>query len=140
MTVPLVAVRRGDRVESLHTGSIAVCDADGRLVVEIGDIDAPIFPRSAVKAIQALPLVESGAADAFGLTDAHLSLVCASHSGEPDHVETTRDLLHKAGVGKRASSAVGTGRSTTRPCSIKRVRTRRHPARSSTIAQASIPA
>lgn len=100
MTVPLVEVRRGDRVESLHTGSIAVCDADGRLVVEIGDIDAPIFPRSAVKAIQALPLVESGAADAFGLTDAHLSLVCASHSGEPDHVETTRDLLHKAGVGE----------------------------------------
>lgn len=93
----LVEVTRGDRVESLHRGAVAVCDADGGLVLELGDVGRPVFPRSAVKAIQALPLVESGAADALGLTDRELALACASHSGEPEHVRGAAAMLARVG-------------------------------------------
>ncbi|GLS37201.1 asparaginase [Mesorhizobium tianshanense] len=99
MTNPvLVEVLRGAVVESAHRGAIAVFDADGRPFLEIGDTTRPLFPRSAVKAIQALPLVESGAADAFGFGDRELALACASHSGEPAHVELARAMLAKAGL------------------------------------------
>lgn len=93
----LVEVTRGGRVESRHRGAVAVVDADGALVLGAGDIDARVFPRSAVKAIQALPLLETGAADRFGLTDAEVALACASHSGEPTHAETAASVLRKAG-------------------------------------------
>ncbi|RWO08614.1 MAG: asparaginase [Mesorhizobium sp.] len=99
MTNPvLVEVLRGAVVESAHRGAIAVFDADGKPVWEIGDTARPVFPRSAVKAIQALPLVESGAADAYGFGDRELALACASHSGEPAHVELARAMLAKAGL------------------------------------------
>jgi L-asparaginase II len=76
----VVEITRGSRVESRHRASAAVVDADGATVFAFGDQERPIFPRSAVKAIQALPLVESGIADRYGLTDAELALACASHS------------------------------------------------------------
>ena len=57
-------------MESCHRGAVAIADADGRVLLALGDIERPVYPRSAVKAMQALPLVESGAADAFGLGDA----------------------------------------------------------------------
>ncbi len=97
MNPVLVEVTRGSRVESAHRGAFAVLDAGGRVVRQAGDIDAAVFPRSAVKALQALPLVASGAADFLGLTDAELALACASHSGEPAHVATARAMLAKAG-------------------------------------------
>jgi L-asparaginase II len=93
----LVEVLRGDRVESRHAGAVAVLDPEGGVVFAAGDIDQAVYPRSAVKAIQALPLIESGAADRFGLTEAELALACASHGGEPAHVETARSMLAKAG-------------------------------------------
>jgi L-asparaginase II len=93
----LAEVTRGGRVESRHRGAVAVLDADGAPVFQTGDIDLPVFPRSAVKAIQALPLLETGAADRFGLTDAELALACASHSGEAAHAETAEAMLRKAG-------------------------------------------
>ncbi|HYE00338.1 MAG TPA: asparaginase [Alphaproteobacteria bacterium] len=83
----LVHVTRGQVVESVHRGIAAIVAADGSLVAGWGDVDRPILPRSANKAIQALPLVESGAADAFGLEDADIALACASHSGEAQHTE-----------------------------------------------------
>jgi L-asparaginase II len=82
----LVEVTRGELVESVHRAAIAVVDASGSIVASWGDIEQPVFPRSAIKMIQALPLLESGAADAFGLTDEHLALACASHSGEAMHI------------------------------------------------------
>jgi L-asparaginase II len=94
----VVEITRGGRVESAHRGSGAVVDADGALVFSFGDIEHPIFPRSAVKSIQALPLIESGAADKFALTDAELALACASHSGEPTHVAAAARMLGKAGL------------------------------------------
>jgi L-asparaginase II len=94
----LVEVLRGGHVESAHRGAVAVVDADGRTVLEIGDVGQPVFPRSAVKAIQALPLVESGAADACGFGDRELALACASHGGEPAHVELAAAMLASAGL------------------------------------------
>ncbi len=93
----LVEVLRGARVESRHAGAVAVIDADGGVLLAAGDIDAPVFPRSAVKALQALPLIESGAADRFGLTPKEIALACASHGGEAQHVETATGMLAKAG-------------------------------------------
>lgn len=92
-----VEVSRGDRVESRHLGSVAVCDAEGKLVLELGDVGHPVFPRSAVKALQALPLLESGAADRLGLEDQEIALACASHSGEPRHAAAALAMLAKAG-------------------------------------------
>jgi L-asparaginase II len=94
----LVEVMRGALVESRHRGSVAVVDADGATVLALGDVELPIYPRSAVKALQALPLIESGAADKFGLGDAELALACASHGGEPEHVATASRMLAHAGL------------------------------------------
>ena len=93
----LVEVLRGGRVESRHCGAVAVCDVDGREVLALGDVSAPVFPRSAIKALQALPLVASGAADRFGLTPAEIALACASHSGEAIHATTALAMLEKCG-------------------------------------------
>ncbi len=94
----LVEVTRGDVVESRHRGAVCVMDADGAVLLSLGDVDRPVFPRSAVKAIQALPLMESGAAERFGLTDPEIALACASHSGEPAHADTAASMLAKAGL------------------------------------------
>ncbi len=99
MTNPvLVEVMRGPAVESVHRGAVAVVDGDGALVAAIGDIDRPVFPRSAVKLLQALPLVASGAAERLGLGDEELAIACASHNGEAAHVRTAAAMLAKAGV------------------------------------------
>lgn len=94
----LVEVLRGAVVESAHRGAVAAVDADGKTVLDIGNTAHPVFPRSAVKAIQALPLVESGAADAYGFGNRELALACSSHSGEPEHVELATAMLAKAGL------------------------------------------
>ena len=92
----LVETTRGEMVESRHTGAVAVIDAAGGVVRSWGDIDRPVFARSAIKPLQALPLVETGAADRFGLGDVEIALACASHRGEPIHVETVRRWLARA--------------------------------------------
>ena len=94
----LVDVTRGNLSESRHRGSAAIVDTTGKQVCAIGDVDARVFPRSAIKALQALPLVESGAADALDLSDAELSLACASHNGEEVHANSARVMLMKAGL------------------------------------------
>jgi L-asparaginase II len=94
----LVEVWRGPLLESRHRGAVAVADADGKLVLSVGDVETPVFPRSAVKALQALVLVETGAADRYGLSDEELALACASHSGEPAHVEGVARMLAKVGL------------------------------------------
>jgi L-asparaginase II len=98
----LVEVRRGRLAESRHRGTIAVADAAGRSVLALGDVERPVYPRSAVKALQALVLVESGAPDRFGFGDEELAVACASHSGEPGHIETVTGMLARAGLGTDA--------------------------------------
>jgi L-asparaginase II len=90
---------RGPAVESWHRGSLAIADSHGCLILALGDVDRPVFPRSAVKLLQALPLIASGAADAFGLADEELALACASHQGEPRHAETAARMLGRVGLG-----------------------------------------
>ncbi len=97
MNPVLVEVTRGARVESRHAGAVAVLDADGGVVFSAGDIDQPVYPRSAVKAMLALPLVEGGGADRLGLTDAEIALCCSSHSGELVHTRAAASMLAKAG-------------------------------------------
>lgn len=93
----IVEVRRGAQVESRHPVIAAVVDADGKTVATWGDAMQAIFPRSSNKALQALPLVESGAADAFGLSQAELAMACASHGGEARHTETVAAWLARIG-------------------------------------------
>lgn len=92
-----IEVLRGGHVESRHAVDFVVIDADGGRVATRGDVERPVFPRSAIKVIQALPLVESGAADALGFTDRELAFVSASHNGEPEHVATAAALLARVG-------------------------------------------
>ncbi len=94
----LVEALRGTAVESQHRGAIAILDADGTVLAAHGDILRPIFPRSAVKVLQALPLIESGAADQLLLGDEELAITCASHNGEARHTEVVTRMLEKAGL------------------------------------------
>jgi L-asparaginase II len=99
MTNPvLVEVLRGPLVESAHRGAVCVVDADGATALALGDVATPVFPRSAVKALQALPLVESGAADRYHLGDEELAIACGSHGGEPAHVAVAERMLARAGL------------------------------------------
>lgn len=93
----LAEATRGDIVESAHRGALAVFDADGACVLALGDIERPVFPRSAVKGIQALALLESGAADLYDLTPGEIALACSSHSGEPAHAAASARMLKKSG-------------------------------------------
>jgi L-asparaginase II len=93
----MVEVTRGGAIESRHFGSAVIADAAGPRWA-IGEPDAWVFPRSAVKPIQALPLVESGAADRFGVSDAELAVACGSHNGEPVHVDVVSQWLQRLGL------------------------------------------
>ena len=95
-----VEVTRGGGVESLHRVDAVVCDSQGGCVESWGEATRPVFPRSAVKPIQALPLVESGALEAFGVSEAELALACASHGGQPEHVAAVRAWLDRCGFGE----------------------------------------
>jgi L-asparaginase II len=95
---PLVHVLRDERVESIHRGHVAVVDARGRLLASTGEPRALIFPRSAFKPFQALPLVESGAFAQSGLGSDALALIAGSHSGTDRHAALARTILRAAGV------------------------------------------
>ena len=96
----LIEVTRGPLVECLHRGTLAVATSDGELLVELGRVGRPVFPRSAIKILQAMPLIETGAARAFGFSYSHLALAAASHTGSERHVGIARDMLRRAGVGE----------------------------------------
>jgi len=97
-----ILVHRGERVESRHRVSYAIADAAGALRQALGEPDRPVFPRSAVKPLQALVLLESGAAERFGVSQAELALACASHGGEPMHVDVVRAWLARLGLDQSA--------------------------------------
>src|SRR5260370_28746412 len=94
--MPSVAnVYRGSRIESFHTGSIAVVDARGRLLAYSGEPNLRTFLRSAAKPFQATPLLEYGGIEEYDLTGEEIALTCGSHGGEPVHVATAAALLRK---------------------------------------------
>ena len=98
----VIEALRGALVESQHRGAVAVFDAEGARVLTIGDVDRPIYPRSAVKALRALVLMEAGAVERFGLQKEELALACASHGGEPDHIAGVVAMLARAGLDEGA--------------------------------------
>lgn len=94
--VPFVDVTRGERVESVHHIAACCTDAHGRISFALGDVETPIFLRSAAKPFIAAAVVAAGAVDRFGITTEELAVMCASHDGEPFHVEAARSILAKS--------------------------------------------
>ena len=92
----LVEVARGAIVESQHRGRVAVVDREGAVVFSLGDIEVPVYPRSAIKPLQAIPLIESGAAD--DASPREVAVACASHGGEAIHVDTVCKWLERYGI------------------------------------------
>lgn len=102
-TRPLVVhVLRGAAVESTHRVHAVLCLADGSVGARFGDPDAASFWRSALKPFQALPVVEDGAAAAFGFGTPHVAMACASHGGRPEHVEQVRGMLQALSMDETA--------------------------------------
>ena len=99
---PLVEVRRGGITESRHRGHVVVVEPDGKVVAQLGVPETVTFLRSSAKPFQALPLLVSGAAEAFGFTDREVAMACASHNGEPIHTELVASMLKKIGLGPEA--------------------------------------
>lgn len=97
----MVESTRGHFVETIHRGVAVVVDSQGHVIRSWGAIYEPTFGRSALKFIQALPLIESGAADAYGLTPEEIALACSSHHGEEMHVKVLEEWLHKLGKDER---------------------------------------
>lgn len=97
MTNPIIAeVTRGGTIESIHRGAFCVSRSMGTPILAAGGITTPVFPRSAIKAFQCVPLIESGAADRYNLTDEEIALCCASHTGEPEHIRVAQSILTKS--------------------------------------------
>jgi L-asparaginase II len=95
---PLVEVTRGSIVESVHFGALVVVDSNGQVLSGCGDPQTVTFLRSSAKPFQALPFVEMGGVENFGLTDKELAVMCASHIGMDEHVATVAGMQHKFGV------------------------------------------
>jgi L-asparaginase II len=95
---PLFEVTRGDVVESVHYGSIAVVDSNGKLISSYGDPQMVAFLRSSAKPFQVLPFVEGGGVEYYGFTPRELSIACASHEGSDLHVQTVERIQEKIGV------------------------------------------
>lgn len=94
----LVEVTRAGFVESRHRGACVVVDDKGHIVQSWGDVEALVYPRSALKPLQALPLIESGAADHYGLSDEEIALACASHNSQPFHTSRIQTWLERLGL------------------------------------------
>lgn len=93
-----VNVLRGGIVESKHAIKAVIVDSKGKVLDSWGDVDSLVYPRSAIKALQALPFIEMGGADQFGLTEEDIAILCASHNGEVSHVNVVDGILRKIGA------------------------------------------
>ena len=102
----LAEMTRGNWVENRHRGAFVVSDAHGNIIAAVGDIDRPVFPRSAVKSMQAMAIFTSGAFDKFHLSEEELALACASHQGESFHVSGVTSFLGHLGLGKHVGDAI----------------------------------
>jgi L-asparaginase II len=94
---PLIELTRNGISECFHQGALAVTDTEGRVIAQVGNPHWLCFTRSTLKALQALPLVQSDGAQQLGLTSEELALMCASHNGEDMHVEQVSSILKKGG-------------------------------------------
>ncbi|MDO5759167.1 MAG: asparaginase [Rhodobacterales bacterium] len=99
--VPLTEIWRGPMAESVHLGHAVICGPGGQVIHAWGDPDVEVYPRSSCKMLQALPLVESGAADAAGLDSSHLALACASHNGAAIHTAPVAEWIKHISLTER---------------------------------------
>lgn len=95
---PVVELTRGGIVECVHFGALAMVDSDGKLLYSMGDPGLVTFPRSSMKPFQALPFIELGGQQAFGLTEEEVSIMCASHHGTDEHVRVLKSIHQKANL------------------------------------------
>lgn len=98
----LVRTTRNDLDEILHRGAFSIVGPDSQELFAVGDSQNYVYPRSALKFFQVLPLLESGAADHFGFSEEEIALMCASHNSEGRHLKVARSILHKAGIPETA--------------------------------------
>jgi L-asparaginase II len=98
MPAVIAETTRGGIVESVHHGVVVAVDAAGDVVAAAGDPERVVFFRSSAKPFQAIPVIESGAADVFGFSPAELALCCASHAGSPDHQRQVATMLTRIGL------------------------------------------
>lgn len=96
---PFAEIWRGKFLESVHSGHAVICDDTGQIVESWGDPTLVVLPRSSSKMIQALPLINSGAADKFGLSTEQLALACASHQGAAIHSDRVGVWMETLGLG-----------------------------------------
>ena len=89
---------RGELVDQVHRGHIAVADHTGKILWKLGDPERLTFARSSAKPLQAIPVAESGALEHYGITPQELAVICSSHNGEPFHVKAVESILRKAGL------------------------------------------
>jgi len=95
---PILAINfRGRRIENIHRGAFCVLEGDGRAIFSVGDINRAVFPRSSIKAVQALALFKSGAVEKFSLNNKDIAIACSSHDGDKQHVEAVQVFLDKIG-------------------------------------------
>ncbi|HEY0393176.1 MAG TPA: asparaginase [Candidatus Elarobacter sp.] len=99
--VPAVAVRRGGRVESVHQVAACAADVDGEVVLKVGTVETPVFLRSSAKPFIAAAAVREGVLERFGFGERELAVMCASHNGEPAHVELVAAMLERIGASER---------------------------------------
>lgn len=98
----LVEVYRNNVLESFHRGVVCVVDKGGKIIYSEGDVQQICYPRSALKLIQVLPLLESGAVEHFGFTLEEIAIMCGSHNGEPEHQRVVTSILSKIGLNKES--------------------------------------
>ena len=135
----VVEIIRGGMVESRHRAAVAVVDADGKVVRAWGDVERPVYGRSAIKPLQALPLIESGAADKYNVSVPEIALACASHNGEPRHVELVQAWLSR--IGCSVGDLECGGHMPYHEASVEAmIRAGTKPSAATTTARASIPA
>jgi L-asparaginase II len=91
--IPLVDVYRGSLIESVHSVAVSVCGPDGEALLQLGDVDSPVFLRSLAKPFIAAEVVRSGAAAAYGITSEEIATIAGSHDGEDCHVTAVRSIL-----------------------------------------------
>ncbi len=94
----LVHVHRGKMLESVHKGHIAVVDANGNLLYQAGNPQQMVYARSSMKPVQAIPLIETGAADFYHFDDVDIALCCASHNAEKQHTNRVLSILNRIGL------------------------------------------
>src|SRR5688500_1023904 len=98
----LVEIYRNKVLESFHRGVVCVVDQDGKVVYSEGDVQQVCYPRSAMKLLQVIPLIEHGGIERFNFTLEEIAIMCGSHSAQPDHLQVVHSILAKIGLDRSA--------------------------------------